>query len=285
MHNSANNNRIRQVLCKSRSQQTEESNCIPPSVPVPLKYRDVCRLCFASDGLEPLYSGLIVVRDEMLDRIYLCTGILIVPKSKESAYICTHCAETIDAFFSFRQQVNSNNLAYLKRQAADEAGSRNLMFQRRKRQMDTSPAEMPAKIKRSIPKPLQIELLEQDYVAGPPPEPIPNPLDCEPEIKLEPEDISDVCVIEADPIQLNMTVEWDGEQACEKSSAHSEDFSEELPEQESWTCQQCSEVFLFKFECAKHLLQKHREKVEVIKTALDLDELNTNMLEMMSAKL
>ncbi|XP_053698480.1 uncharacterized protein LOC128745429 [Sabethes cyaneus] len=270
---------------KSHSQQTEDGNFMPPPTPLPLKYYDACRLCFTSEDLEPLYSGLIVVRDEMLDRIYLCTGILIVPKPKESAYICTRCAETIDTFFNYRQQVSSNNSSYLERIAADSGVPKKSSFKiyrhaRKRRNNNTIPTEIPSKIGHS--EALEVEFLEEDSVPRPPPELIPNPLDCEPEIKLELDDMTDVTFLDADHVQLNMTVECDREVKVESPIVQVDHFAEGLPEEESWICQHCSEMFVFKFECAKHLLQKHREKVEVINNLLKLDELNVHMLEMMS---
>ncbi|XP_053696054.1 uncharacterized protein LOC128743486 [Sabethes cyaneus] len=282
------NNQLLPGFHKSQSQQTEDDNFKPAATPIPLRYQQSCRLCFTYENLEPLYSGLIVVRDEMLDRIYLCTGIIIVPKATESVYICTTCAETIDTFFKFRQQVSSNNLLYHEKRAADVAHKRaqNVARLRKARNIkrqnnNNTSTEVVAKIRHIAPEPLQVEFLEEDSVPKPLPESMPNPLDCEPEIKLEP----DVCVIEADPIELAMTVEDDMELKSESPIILSDNLSEELPEEESWTCQHCNQIFVFKFEYAKHLLQKHRVTVEVIKTELSLDELNSNMLEMMNAKL
>ncbi|XP_053681791.1 uncharacterized protein LOC128732541 [Sabethes cyaneus] len=279
--NSANASQPSKVSYKSHSQQTRDSLLVPTPVPVPENLRAACRLCFAPGSFEPLYSGMIVVREEMLDRIYLCTGVLIVPKSKESAFICADCERTIKTFFSFRQQVYSNNLAYLEKKGLDELNAKKVTFKAnrfaQKRHVDNTSEEVRFKIKTKVNnlEPFRIELFEKDSVPRPAPELIPNPLDLELEIKSDPEDI-----VEADPIQLNMTVECDKE-----SSVISEELPEELPEQENWICKRCGQTFPFKFECAKHLLQKHLEKVESIKVQLDLDELNTNMLEMMSVRL
>ncbi|XP_055530670.1 uncharacterized protein LOC129721763 isoform X2 [Wyeomyia smithii] len=276
----AKDGEVLRVTFKSHSQQTAENDFMPPSVPVPMKYRDACRLCFSTVDLEPLYSGLIVVREELLDRIYLSTGVLIIPRPKESAHICTRCAETINTFFTFRQQVNSNNVSFLQRKTTDDAIARHkIMKQVRKRRINIPPTAVQPKLERKAPEPLRVEFVAKNTVPRPQPEPIPNPLDCEVEIKQEPEE----CLIEADPVQLNMTVE--GETPSGNSSIITVDLSEDLPEQVSWTCQHCNKIFLFKFECAKHLLQEHHEKVSVIKALLNLDELNTNILEVMSGQL
>ncbi|XP_058812099.1 uncharacterized protein LOC131676800 isoform X2 [Topomyia yanbarensis] len=272
--------------------QTDDTEPLPEPARIPLKSIDSCRLCFTTQHLQPLYSGLIVVRDELLNRIYACTGILIVPKPKESTSICVQCAEMINTFYAFRQQTRSNNQALMlknERKLGDEnfpndSPSFKVYKQKRKRKITNPPPAPPVKVKREAPKPLRVEFISKKKLPISVPSNEPNPLELH--IKEEPDDPLEMVELSlqteqrdfSETIQLDMSVDH-GE------DPHESESRVDQTESDSWKCWHCQEVYRFQFECAKHVLQEHREEVDVIRKHLQLDELNCNMLEMMSVRL
>ncbi|XP_065075912.1 uncharacterized protein LOC135699565 [Ochlerotatus camptorhynchus] len=300
---------MEKAITPNKSTQTEDRGPQPVASPVPAEVnQDSCRLCFSTDQLEPLCSGMIVVRDEMLDKIYVCTGILIIPRPKESIFICTPCAQLINSFHSYRQQVCSNNRA-LQRFTARKIPVATVAVKVRK----TAPPVTPLTRKRlpvtpavrKVPAPLPL-VSQYRKIAPKVQLPMMQPeITIEPSvlIKTEPEDPLEGCgepalkIPPAVPLPAKiptialikmpapkMETELKKEPVPETGLLmEAEEGSLDLPEQESWKCWQCENSFLFQFECAKHMMQVHGEKVAYIKQRMNLDELNANMLEMMSA--
>uniref|UniRef100_A0A1Q3F2W1 ZAD domain-containing protein n=1 Tax=Culex tarsalis TaxID=7177 RepID=A0A1Q3F2W1_CULTA len=317
----------------------------PPGSP------DFCRLCFTNQQLEPLCSGVIVVRDELLEKIYVCTGVLIVARPKESVYVCRPCAALINNFSTFRQQICSNNRALLEQLKAQNPPEiaffeampplvgttvSSVLSQAHvvrgpapKKIILTPPSKnVLLKVRPSIPvmvrtpQPLQTianprlptltrapnapVIVKRIIYAKPSAVPVAIPpsqirptdeaaMDLpEEEIKTEFDDPLEGCgdsgnaLVMPKPLKttappppsttLKMRVESHPAEPALVSNAGAEDSSE------SWKCWNCEQNFPFKFECAKHLLQAHQESVASIRERLKLDELNTNMLEMMALR-
>ncbi|XP_058456110.1 uncharacterized protein LOC131433641 [Malaya genurostris] len=280
-----------------KGNQTEDSGPLPDPVPIPLRYQDSCRLCFMKRDLEPLFSGLMVVREEMLQRIYACTGILIIPRPKKSMFICVKCGEMISAFYSFRQQTRSNNQALILRNELKLANANALReksslkkHKEHKKRKIVKPPPHPAKrnVKQLAPQPTQrIELIAKNILTSPVVTLEPNPLELPEEIKEEPMDslelidkteschFSETLKLEVSVDKVEYQPEWD----IRKDPPEADDGKD------SWNCWHCHQMYRFKFECAKHLLQEHREEVGTIRRQLQLDKLNYNMLEIMSERL
>ncbi|XP_058456102.1 uncharacterized protein LOC131433609 [Malaya genurostris] len=271
-----------------KGDQTEDSGPLPDPFPLPLRYQDSCRLCFIKRDLQPLFSGLMVVREEMLQRIYACTGILIIPKRKESMFICVECGDMINAFYSFRQQTRSNNQALILRIERDLANANVLREKKKRKIVKPSPHPAMRNVKQQAPQPTQrIELIAKNILTSPVVTLEPNPLELPEEIKEEPMDslelidkteschFSETLKLEVSVDKVEYQPEWD----IRKDPPEADDGKD------SWNCWHCHQMYRFKFECAKHLLQEHREEVGTIRRRLQLDELNYNMLEMMSERL
>uniref|UniRef100_A0A8D8L578 (northern house mosquito) hypothetical protein n=1 Tax=Culex pipiens TaxID=7175 RepID=A0A8D8L578_CULPI len=311
----------------------------PPGSP------DYCRLCFTNQQLEPLCSGVIVVRDELLEKIYVCTGVLIIARPKESVYVCVPCAALINNFSTFRQQICSNNralLEQLKGQNPPEFAScesmpplvgttvSSVLSQAHvvrgpaPKKIILTPVSKAAFMKVRANTPVKTSLPLQNVgtprlptltrtpnapvivkrivyakpgavsIGVPPPQTRPMDeaaMDLPDEIKTEFDDPlegvgdSGNALVMPKPLKqtapppppstLKMRVESHPAEPAVVSNA---------VEEESWKCWYCEQNFPFKFECAKHLLQAHREGVASIRDRLELDELNTNMLEMMAKR-
>ncbi|XP_019556161.3 uncharacterized protein LOC109425367 [Aedes albopictus] len=302
--------------------QTADIGPQPDASPVPLGgSQDSCRLCFSTDQLEPLCSGMIVVRDEMLDKIYVCTGVLIIPRPKVSIFICTPCAQLINSFHAYRQQVCSNNQALLRTIALKASKASTTTSTPRIQKVSPLPQVRkppPAPIRRKPPVGL-IPIIDTmpslqrapttltQYVKIAPK----LPMVVEPEVtvvqpvKDELDDPLEGCgetsqriaaPTTAPPLipanKSNVLIKLQSKQTIAAMTKEPpkvpmetieiDDDAEDLPDGERWSCWHCDNAFPFQFECAKHLLQVHGENVGSIKKRLKLDELNANMLHMMS---
>ncbi|XP_055632199.1 uncharacterized protein LOC129772668 [Toxorhynchites rutilus septentrionalis] len=254
----------------SKKTQTEELGFKPGPLPIPLEQTDYCRLCFTIQRLQPLCSGRTRVRDDMLDMIYACTGILIIPKRKKIFFICQNCAQTISNFYMYQQQICSNNRALV----AYHARNINIMNFPTDNYALPTVQETPATKMRKVP--IQVQMRTEESTIDISDGTISDTVD--PLMSLdEPssESRSDALFLEILP-EDTQTIALKSEPPDD--SLNSDDSSEV----ELWDCWQCGTTFAFKFECAKHLLQAHREDVSLIGRRLELDELNRNMLEMMS---
>lgn len=278
------------AMTPNKSTQTEDRGPQPLASRVPVgTHQDSCRLCFSTDQLEPLCSGMIVVRDEMLDKIYVCTGILIIPRPKESIFICTPCAQLINSFHSYRQQVCSNNRALLRvstQKMPEAVAFRKIAspvippIKKNPTTMKVTPAvrKAPAPLApvaqyRKIAPRAQLPFVQPEI-----------PIDPLVEIKTELEDPLEGCGEPAVKKPANKLIQFPAPMMLEEVKTETDLLmeAEEQPEEDSWECWQCENSFLFQFECAKHMLMVHKESVAYIKQRMNLDELNANMLEMMS---
>lgn len=289
------------VSTPDKSTQTEERGPQPVASPVPTgANRDCCRLCFSQDQLEPLCSGMIVVRDEMLDKIYLCTGILIIPHPKESIFICTPCAQLINSFHSYRQQVCSNNRALMRFMARLKPAEPSPSVKVRKIPAPPAPHQIKklppgvVPILRRVPAPFPPttkyrKIAPKVHLPVVQPE-VPIVVRPSVEIKSEPDDPLEGVGEPAPPVTalpVKRVIKMPApivDEVKEETGLlmEAEEGQDDLPSEETWKCWQCENSFLFQFECAKHMLQVHGESVAYIKQRMKLDELNTNMLEMMS---
>ncbi|XP_055618997.1 uncharacterized protein LOC129764080 isoform X2 [Toxorhynchites rutilus septentrionalis] len=269
----------------SQHTQTEDVGPQPASVSIPVEQSDCCRLCFTTENLEPLCSGTMVVRDELLDKIYICTGILIIPKPKKFIYICKNCAKTIRNFHLYRQQICSNNRMLVASQekntsTAEELSSHNhspswepetyipnsTLLVRRilpTKMGDDSTQEVKDEITIDIPDGDELEAVDPLENLD---RPHPN-REREASVELE------LDFLEEDDANIP---------TCIEPSNDSIESDDSLEADSCWKCWHCDTTFVFKFECAKHLLQVHQEDVSIIGKRLELDELNRNMLEMMN---
>lgn len=303
-------------ICQHKSIQTGDSGPQPDASPVPMgANQDSCRLCFSTDLLEPLCSGMIVVRDEMLDKIYVCTGILVIPRPKVSIFICTPCAQLINSFHAYRQQVCSNNRALLHTMALKQMKlppsapkiQKVAPFQSPSvRKLAGKPSAPPVPMKRKPPVGL-IPVMEASPMRVPQGTPIqyrkivpkiamvvqPAVTAVNPPIKEEQDDPLEGCdetlkkpipmvpIARASNYKIKIPKPMVEVKEEPEAQLHmdAEEGQEGLPEGERW---HCANSFPFQFECAKHLLKVHEESVEAITDRLKLDELNANMLQMMS---
>ncbi|XP_021713106.1 uncharacterized protein LOC5575726 isoform X2 [Aedes aegypti] len=300
-------------MAPNKAIQTADNGPQPDASPVPMGLsQDSCRLCFSTDQLEPLCSGMIVVRDEMLDKIYVCTGVLIIPRPKVSIFICTPCAQLINSFHAYRQQVCSNNQALLRTMALKALKTsapapkiqkvaplppqkvRKVVSVPIKRKppvglipvIDTppmlSPQSPPVQYRKIAPK---LPMVVEPEVTVVPPikdeqdDPLEGCGDTTQKVALSMARTSNILVkLQSKPIVV-MKKEQPGPALLHLDAEEGQDG---LPEGERWQCWHCENSFPFQFECAKHLLQVHEENVGSIKRRLKLDELNANMLQMMS---
>ncbi|XP_062533312.1 uncharacterized protein LOC134202296 [Armigeres subalbatus] len=305
-----------QGFSPNKAIQTIDSGPQPDASPVPVgTSQDSCRLCFSNEQLEPLCSGMIVVRDEMLDKIYVCTGILIIPRPKVSMFICTPCAQLINSFHAYRQQVCSNNRALLKTiELKASATTKAAPKIQKVSPLPPSttplvkPVLKPVVIKRKPPVGLAPVI---DVFSSPSPAQFRKiapkiPMVVQPEIQVntpikdEADDPLEGCgrmtpipSVVMSPVarKSNILINFQPKPIATTSKPlavptqlymEAEEGQEGLPEGERWKCWHCENSFPFQFECAKHLLQVHEENVGSIKRRLNLDELNANMLQMMS---
>lgn len=309
----------------------------PPGSP------DYCRLCFTNQQLEPLCSGVIVVRDELLEKIYVCTGVLIIARPKESIYICVPCAALINNFSTFRQQICSNNRALLEAlsnrnppeieyaepppplvgTAVSSVLSQSHIVRgpAPKKIILTPPNKgVPLKIKTNtlpIRAPQQAGtprlptltrapnapvIVKRIVYAKPGAVPIGLPPSSratdeaamelpEDEIKTEFDDPLDGAgdsgnaLVMPKPLKPSASAISTPTTLKMRVESHPEPVVPAVIDgNESWKCCYCEQDLPFKFELAKHLLQVHKEGVTAIRERLDLDELNTNMLEMMALR-